>query len=480
MRGTGAASSVLSKRGERAPRSYNMWTKLYHKLAKPRYDHVWIVLLLIAEALLSTLIVKRVPYTEIDWVAYMQEVTTYQNGERDYINIRGDTGPLVYPAGFLYLYGFFKDIATRSIDTTDPTGLGGSTSPEAIRIIQWVFVLLYVINSAVVLMLYNAVLQRMRQQQNTQSSTATMVWCWRIAMGITCLSKRVHSIFVLRLFNDAPAMILLHISMYLFACCDSWALGCVVFSLAVSIKMNVLLFAPGLLLLLLQKNQSLFGTIQHLSICASIQLLLGWPFLTTYPISYIKKAFEFDRVFFYKWTVNWKFLPEGIFTSKPWALILLACHLGVLGMLANKWWQSSISQLGDTDARKLMRWTKCNKDKIRLSPEYVIYTMFASNYVGIVFARTLHYQFYCWYFYSLPMLLWLTSFGPSSSGDKFSKVVLPLVANVLAVAGVEYAFNVFPATGLSSAALQMSHAYLLLKVVSSEVPSIQINKEKMT
>mmetsp|Transcript_17998 Transcript_17998/g.29475 ORF Transcript_17998/g.29475 Transcript_17998/m.29475 type:complete len:456 (+) Transcript_17998:333-1700(+) len=454
-----------------------MWAKVCHNLAKPRYDNQWLALLLIAESLLSAMIVKRVPYTEIDWVAYMQEVTTYQNGERDYISIRGDTGPLVYPAGFLYLYGFFKDIATRWIDVSDPTGLGGSTSPEAIRIIQWVFVILYAINSAVVLMLYNAVLQRMRQQQSTQSSTATIVWCWRIAMGITCLSKRVHSIFVLRLFNDAPAMLLLHISMYLFACCDSWALGCVVFSLAVSIKMNVLLFAPGLLLLLLQKNQSLLGTIRHLSICASLQLLLGWPFLTTYPISYIKKAFEFDRVFFFKWTVNWKFLPEEIFTSKPWALLLLTCHLGVLGMLANKWWRSAISQLGDANARKLMRWTKCDNDDIRLSPEYVIHTMFVSNYVGIVFARTLHYQFYCWYFYSLPMLLWLTSFGSSSSST--CKLVIPLSANVIAVVGVEYAFNVFPATELSSAVLQLSHAYLMLKIVSSKVPSIQIDKQKI-
>ena len=458
---------------------YSMWTNL----AKSKYDYVWIVLLLIAEVALSTLIVKRVPYTEIDWVAYMQEVTTYQSGERDYINIRGDTGPIVYPAGFLYLYAFFKDIATQSIDNNiaDPTSLGGSTSPEAIRIIQWVFVVLYIINSAVVLMMYNSVLQRMRQQQqNTQSSsTATIVWCWRIAMGITCLSKRVHSIFVLRLFNDAPAMILLHISMYLFACCDSWALGCAVFSLAVSIKMNILLFAPGLLLLLLQKNQSLIVTIQHLSICASIQLILGWPFLTTYPISYIKKSFEFDRVFFFKWTVNWKFLPEEMFTSKLIALVLLACHLGVLGILAIKWWKSSISQLGDDNARKLMRWKKCNNDNIRLSPEYVIHTMFVSNYIGIVFARTLHYQFYCWYFYSLPMLLWLTSFGPSSSTDKRSKEVFPLVANILAVAGVEYAFNVFPATELSSATLQISHAYLLFKVVFSGVPSIQIDKQKM-
>ncbi len=457
-----------------------MWTKLYHDVAKPRYDYAWVVLLLIAESLLSVMIVKRVPYTEIDWVAYMQEVTTYQHGERDYMNIRGATGPLVYPAGFLYLYGFFKDIATRWINVSDPTGLGGSTSPEAIRIIQWVFVVLYVINAAVVLMLYNAVVQRMRQLQSTQSSNAIIVWCWRIAMGITCLSKRIHSIFVLRLFNDAPAMLLLHISIYLFACCDSWALGCAVFSLAVSIKMNVLLFAPGLLLLLLQKNQSLLGTIRHLSICASLQLLLGWPFLTTYPISYIKKAFEFDRVFFFKWTVNWKFLPEEIFISKPWALMLLACHLGVLGLLAKKWWRSSVSQLGDDNARKLMRWTKCdNDDDIRLSPEYVIYTMFVSNYVGIVFARTLHYQFYCWYFYSLPMLLWLTSFDSSSSTDKLSKVVLPLSANSIVVVCVEFAFNVFPATELSSAVLQLSHAYLLMKIVSSKVPSIQIDKQKI-
>ena len=40
------------------------------------------------------------PYTEIDWKAYMQEVEGYLSGERNYERIRGDTGPLVYPAGF--------------------------------------------------------------------------------------------------------------------------------------------------------------------------------------------------------------------------------------------------------------------------------------------------------------------------------------------------------------------------------------------
>jgi alpha-1,3-mannosyltransferase len=215
--------------------------------------------------------------------------------------------------------------------------------------VQWIFVILYLANCVVVLALYQCILQRIRRRNATSepsTTAATAVWSWRIAAALTCLSKRIHSIFVLRLFNDAPAMFLLHISVYLFACRDAWFFGCVFFSLAVSIKMNVLLFAPGLLLLLLQSSRSLFGTAQRLAVCAGIQLVLGWPFLSTYPISYIKKAFEFDRVFFFKWTVNWKFLPEEIFVSKKWALLLLAGHLGTLAWLARKWWKASVEQRG--------------------------------------------------------------------------------------------------------------------------------------
>jgi alpha-1,3-mannosyltransferase len=34
--------------------------------------------------------------TEIDWIAYMQEVTGVLGGELDYLNLKGDTGPLVW------------------------------------------------------------------------------------------------------------------------------------------------------------------------------------------------------------------------------------------------------------------------------------------------------------------------------------------------------------------------------------------------
>ena len=86
-----------------------------------------------------------------------------------------------------------------------------------------------------------------------------------------------------------------------------WNLGCVVFSLAVSIKMNVLLFAPGLLLLLLHVSDSWTHCIVRIiGYCGIPQLLLGFPFLRQHPVHYIHKAFEFDRTFFYIWTVNWK------------------------------------------------------------------------------------------------------------------------------------------------------------------------------
>lgn len=33
--------------------------------------------------------------TEIDWIAYMQEVEGVVNGTYDYLKLKGDTGPLV-------------------------------------------------------------------------------------------------------------------------------------------------------------------------------------------------------------------------------------------------------------------------------------------------------------------------------------------------------------------------------------------------
>jgi len=287
----------------------------------PIWDSISFFLLMSFELLVSSAIIWKVPYTEIDWEAYMQEVSTaWDLGERNYIHIRGSTGPLVYPAGFLYLYGALRWMVTRISNHTD-------VHPSTIFVAQVVFTGLYLIQMILVLCLYifasRSIFQR--EQQKKDPSVETLVkskripsthglWSWRIAMLLCCLSKRIHSIFMLRLFNDGLAMLILYYSIYQYAIKQGWKMGCVIFSLAVSVKMNILLFAPGLLCLLLQVSETWIQTLGYLFICASIQLLLGAPFLLTFPLSYLRKAFELDRVFAYEWTVNLKVSSANIYS----------------------------------------------------------------------------------------------------------------------------------------------------------------------
>ncbi|CAI5476771.1 unnamed protein product [Closterium sp. Yama58-4] len=119
------------------------------------------------------------PDTKIDWDAYMAQVTGFQHGERDYTKLEGDTGPLVYPAGFLLSFSALKWVT------------GGLVANA-----QVAFLVLYLINLLMVFAIY------IRTQ-------AVPPW----ALVLLCLSKRIHSIFLLRLFNDCLAMAFLHASL---------------------------------------------------------------------------------------------------------------------------------------------------------------------------------------------------------------------------------------------------------------------------
>jgi alpha-1,3-mannosyltransferase len=95
--------------------------------------------------------------------------------------------------------------------------------------------------------------------------------------------------------------------------------------------MNVLLYVPGLLVVLL-KTLGLCDSAVHLGIIVVIQIWLGLPFIVPYPRSYLANAFDFSRQFLYKWTVNWRFVPEDIFLSRKFATSLLMGHVSVLAL----------------------------------------------------------------------------------------------------------------------------------------------------
>ncbi|XP_018441502.2 dol-P-Man:Man(5)GlcNAc(2)-PP-Dol alpha-1,3-mannosyltransferase [Raphanus sativus] len=374
--------------------------------------------LIVADAILVTLIIAYVPYTKIDWDAYMAQVSGFLGGEREYGRLKGDTGPLVYPAGFLYVYSAVQTLT------------GGQVFPA-----QILFGVLYIVNLAIVLFIY--------------LKTDVVPW-W--ALTLLCLSKRIHSIFVLRLFNDCFAMTLLHSSIAFFLS-RQCHLGMLLFSGAVSIKMNVLLYAPPLLLLLL-KSMNIIGVVSALATAALLQILVGLPFLITYPISYLSNAFDLGRVFIHFWSVNFKFVPERVFVSKEFAVCLLIAHLCLLAAFANyKWCKHEGGIIGFMRSRRFfltlpssLSFSDLSTSGI-LAKEHIVTTMFVGNFVGVVCARSLHYQFYSWYFYSLPYLLWRTSF--------------PTWLRLILFLGIELCWNVYPSTAVSSALLLCLHLTLL-------------------
>lgn len=429
-----------------------MITYVAEKLRNMKMTNQLAMVLLVVDVLLSILIVAKVSYTEIDWKAYMEEVEGFLGGERDYTQIRGNTGPLVYPAGFLYIFAFFRMVTDNGLN---------------ILAAQFIFGLVYIANLEMVLRLY------MKDKHLPFIAFIPLI-----------LSKRIHSIYMLRLFNDCIAAAMGYGAILSFVM-GKWQIGCFIYSIGVSVKMNMLLYAPGILLLLLT-YLGYFETFICLSICAIVQLVLGFPFLSTYPVEYLSKAFELSRVFMYKWTVNFKFLPEDVFLSKTLSIALLLCTIAGYVLFAWKWNRSRIQQ-----SKSLVKTVAKASQISTPNPVYIMYTIFVSNFIGVAFARTLHYQFYCWYFHMLPYLLFhgihntgkenvddetkndqLKREGKETTGNSALSFLGTCVAGYAVLIAVEVAFNVYPGTWWSSLLLQASHAFVLIKVFASSVPAV--------
>ena len=133
---------------------------------------------------------SRVLVTEIDFQTYLQQVDLVSNGQRDYARLFGDTGPLVcvlfpkpsypfstlsessYPAGHVRLHLVLKRILAAT----------------SLRTIQSIYAALYLASQYLAALIY----YRSRGIPN-------------YVLFLLPLSKRLHSIYMLRLFNDCWA-----------------------------------------------------------------------------------------------------------------------------------------------------------------------------------------------------------------------------------------------------------------------------------
>ena len=360
----------------------------------------------------------------------MQESTGFMNGDWDYLNLRGDTGPCVYPAGFLYVFSVLRMLTSNGSD---------------ILLGQYLFAALYLIFIAVLLWLYYRVMVDDGDDNGNSSSEAKNEYhlpaFWIIVL--LCASRRIHSIFVLRLFNDAIAMIFVYLAILAFVY-DYWTSGTLMFSMALSIKMNILLFVPGLLVLYVKRFGFIRSWIQ-IALLVLVQVLLAIPFLWVNAPGYMERAFNFGREFTFIWTVNYKFLPQEIFVGKPLARGLLIGHVLTLLFFGFRRW----TREEGGPFRLIFKGGNERTRGKRMTAHHIVKTLFESNVIGIVFARSLHFQFYVWYYHQLPLLL-------------FSMTRVPLWLKLTAMGAIEVIWNIFPSTPVTSLCLTVIHVALLV------------------
>jgi alpha-1,3-mannosyltransferase len=182
-----------------------------------------------------------------------------------------------------------------------------------------------------------------------------------------------------------------------------WSL--VLLSVGISIKMSAMLYLPALLLNL-NYHFGLVKTALSMVFLVVMQVLIGLEWILYDWRAYVGKAFEFDRVFMFKWSVNWQFLGEEVATGKTLAKYLLMAHLGLLMVFLLMKWSPFTRGVGIwfKELRLPELLSNC-KAKV-LDPRFVALSMFTCNLIGIFCARSLHYQFYSWYYHTLPLILY--------------------------------------------------------------------------
>lgn len=420
-------------------------------------------LMLLLESAALKVITKRVAYTEIDYKAYMEQIEMIKIDKCfDYSQIEGGTGPLVYPAGHVLIYKFMYWI---------------TSGMNNLYYGQVAFRYLYLSTLFLQLIIYN------------------YLQLPPIFVVLASLSKRLHSIYVLRLFNDSFTTFFIVWTVLLFTAGTRLPLrssyrylcallGSVTYSFAVSVKMNALLYLPAILLAIyLSCNGNLLKSSFCILSMVLWQVSVALPFLSTYPWEYLHCAFNFKRQFMFQWSINWQFIGEMGFQDSLFQKSLLLSQMLIIIMIIfvaypGRLLEDALQSLKHpmTDILLVHENSTPDLDNVvpvnhttndeelsniyaeqqqKLQKASIPLLLILTNFVGILFARSLHYQFLSWYHWTIPALLHWSQLN----------TVVCLVLFVLN----EYCWNVYPPNPHSSALFVFVNSIILLSVIHSLV-----------
>ncbi|CAG8588243.1 34126_t:CDS:2 [Gigaspora margarita] len=246
--------------------------------------------------------------------------------------------------------------------------------------------------------------------------------------------------------------------------------------------MNILLYFPAFGVLLF-KSLGARKTFSYILLVVLVQIILAFPFLITYPRSYLGQAFEFSRVFLYKWTVNWKFVTEETFLSSGFSKGLLIAHVWVLiAFLFGSWCRSEngvlcLLRLGffgkPSEIAKVKKMVTTDPTLLELC----FLELYTTNSIHGIFMDYLIYcgiaqkfRFFLGKFIYRTFMLLLGHLITNHLNCHYTRFGI--------IAAIEYCWNVYPATSESSALLFACHLMVLMGLWSGDSEGKRITYKK--
>lgn len=139
---------------------------------------------------------------------------------------------------------------------------------------------------------------------------------------------------------------------------------------------------------------------------------------------------------------------------------LLVLHISLLAIFFRNWVKPS----GSNMVRFLQDTLQGRQKTVPLSRSFTMTVMLSSLAIGLLCARSLHYQFFAYLAWATPFLLWRAGVHPV------------LIYALWALQ--EWAWNVFPGTNASSAVVVLSLGVQVLGVLFNGSSEVDKNGDK--